>query len=187
MATHHFTLVPQPLTETILMELEDRGLVRMLRPTRALLNNPQMDRVDTIYESSREDGAHTMICVRKNQTEIRFTVHSDNEDVLFVNPGDTALKPLYIIFALYKGGELKQRAADGNLTADDFLALQVTFNNPTTCIFTIYKDTPHCEITAPGNDEAPIFYVTEPSQMKMSYIDFPNVVFSLGSKDSIEV
>ena len=174
-------LKPQLLTHEILKTLEIRGLISQLSPTDLISSNPDYDAVDTMYTSEPESGAHKLICVRKNQTDIRLTVHSENEEVIFLNQTDTVFKPLYLIISLLRYNELNQKLLAGELTADDVMALEVNFNDPYTSVFTILKDTPHCEITIPGTDPAPIFYVTESAEIAMQTIDTGPISFHLQS------
>lgn len=173
------TLQPRKLTKKILLDLEKRGLVVLLKPTPKIIDAPEKDCVEPIYVSSPASGPHQLLCVRKNTTHIRLTTHSDNEELIFITSQGADVKPLYVVIAKHPLPTLREKAEKGTLAADDVLALEVAFNDPETIIFTILKETPHCEITVPGPGEAPVFYVTEPASMEMRYIDLPQIAFSL--------
>jgi len=179
MLTTALSLQPQRLTHEILIDLETRGLIKRLCPTDLIQANPQYDAVDTIYSSSPGSGAHRLICIRKNQTRIALTVHSENEEVIFLNSGSTSFKPLYLIISLVSLDALLEKIQNETLSSDDILALEVDFNDLHTQVFTILKDTPHCEITVPGSNPAPIFYVTESADIQMHSVDMGAISLQL--------
>jgi hypothetical protein len=170
-----FFLHPQKITPHILLELERRGRIKRLSPTQAILQAPHTDNVDALYTADPRSGAHKLICVRKNQTEITLTAHTDNEEVIFLKDPGATFKPLYLIISQLSEQELRQKHAAKSLEKDDILALEVVYNDPQTLFFSIIKDTPHCEITIEGDHPAPIFFVTEPADISMRYIEFQDL------------
>lgn len=174
-----YYLRPQKITSSILADLERRERIKLLRAPRSISEAPQADAVDVLYVSAPDSGAHKLICVRKNQTNIRLTTHSENEEVIFLKAPDALFKPLYLIISLLPENELLKKNATGSLADDDILALEVVYNDPQTLFFTILKGTPHCEITVQGNDPAPIFFVTEPADITMRYVDLNGISFKL--------
>ena len=53
------------------------------------------------------------------------------------------------------------------LTEDDFIAVVFEHNDHKTCIFTMLRDTVHCEVALPGAGEGPVFFVAEPSRLQL--------------------
>ncbi len=172
-------LTPQPLTKAILDDLEKRGLVRTLQPTRRIADQPDLDCADPIYISAAASGPHQLLAVRKNVTAVRLTIHNDNEEVIFLRPPQVTFKPLILVIAKLPLKELVARATAGTLEEDDVLALTVKMNDPATAVFTILKDTAHCEVTTANPGEAPVFYVAEPSQMTMRYVDLKDTALRI--------
>jgi hypothetical protein len=171
------TLTSQKLTKAILEDLEKRGLVAILRPTPRIKANPDLDCAEPLYISAAAAGPHQLLAVRKNVTQIRLTFHNDNEEVIFLKPPQASFKPLFLVIGLHSMKEFQTKAAQGTLTERDVLALTVTMNDPETAVFTILKDTVHCEVTTAGQGEAPVFYVSEPSAMTMRYVDLKETSF----------
>lgn len=174
-----FYLQPQKITAALLEYLEKRGRIKQLRPPQSITEAPHADAVEDLYVSAPGSGAHKLICVRKNQTAIRLTTHSENEEVIFLKDPHVLFRPLYVIISVLSENELLQKYTAGRLADDDIIALEVVYNDPQTLFFTIVKDTPHCEITVAGDDPAPIFYVTEPADIAMQYVDLKGLTFTL--------
>jgi hypothetical protein len=172
------TIHPQKLDYALLCDLDERGLLCMLKPTKEITANPCKDSVSTLYSSSRQSGSHKLICVRKAQTDIRLTVHNENEEVIFLSNEATA-RPLYLILGLCPRSQFEEKVRMKELSSNDLVALEVDYSNIKTAIFTVPPVTPHCEITILGTDPAPIFYVTEPTDIQMSYVDVGPYVFKL--------
>ena len=152
----------------ILSFLEKRNLIRTLKPTKKMLNaRVKGGMVQTIYSSSIEFGSHKLLCINLNSAGIKLNSHPDNEEFIVVDSALRKFKPLYIVVGLYKHGLLEKKAQAGNLSKDDFVVLRLKYNNPRFSVFTMLKDTVHCELTLPGKGVPPIFFVAEPSKLKM--------------------
>jgi hypothetical protein len=174
MAMRSIPLTPVPTTPRLLRSLEKRGLIRTLTPTAKVLRpKKKSGAVDRFYASSSAWGGHTLLCIGKKSTEIKMTYHPDNEELILINGTGRRFKPLYLIVGLHKQNILEKKAARGALTARDFLAIELSFNDPRTSFFVMLKDTPHCEVTLPGRGMHPIFFVTEPAKMKCSRVSIP--------------
>lgn len=169
----------EPLTEKALADLENRGLVARFQPPADIADRPEEDAAKIVYLAGEKSGPHQLLCVRKTVTEIKLTDHDENEEVIFVDPKADRFRPLYLIIGLDKTDKLKEKARQGKLSAADFKALRVRYNDPATCVFSILKDVPHCEITVPGKKEAPVFFVTEPHKVGFEYLDFEGAVFKM--------
>ena len=164
-------LKPINITPKIAASLEHRGLIRLFKPTaKALRTGQGKCVVDKIYSTARRFGTHKLICVGKNETRITLTTHPDNEDFIVINPSNHKFKPLYLIIGLDETRNLERKAKAGKLDTRDFIALRLKYNDPKTSVFTMLKDTIHCEVTIAGKGTAPVFFVTEPSDFSMKRI-----------------
>jgi len=173
-------LKPVKITQKILNFLEKRKLIRTLRPTKKILELKKKNTggIDNLYVSSPKQGAHKLLCVVKDDININLSVHTDNEEVILINTEKVKFRPLILIIGLYKNKEFEKKAKNGNITKRDIVAVSLEYNKSTS-VFTILKDTPHCEVTLPGKKAHPVFYVTEPSEMKMKYTNTNNYKFEL--------
>jgi hypothetical protein len=172
-------LKPVNPSQRILTLLEERKLIRTLKPTKRLINaKSQRGSVETIYSSSLEFGSHKLICISLNSAKVRLNSHPDNEEFIIVNNTRHKFRPVYIVIGLHKHALLEKKARQQILSQDDFIFLRLKYNDPKTCIFTMLKDTVHCELTFPGEGRSPIFFVTEPSRLKMRHLKLNGYKFS---------
>ncbi|MGE4357314.1 MAG: hypothetical protein AB7E08_02015 [Candidatus Omnitrophota bacterium] len=165
-------LVPQEVNSRILSFLEKRKLLRLLRPPRR--GNRYGKKgcfVDKIYTTSPRFGTHKLICVTLNTSEIRLNSHPDNEEFILINSNHHIFKPLYLLLALHKHKVLEEKIRRRNLSEKDFILLRLKYNSPETSVFTLLKNTVHCEVTLGGRGSPPIFFVTEPSRLTADYIN----------------
>ena len=161
----------RPTRETMQM-LEDKGLIHRLCPGHDT-HNPPLGEIEfsELYASDRKFGPHRIISVTINRMEFSaFGTHSDHEEFLLIGREDT--KPLYLLIALLEESELSQRIAAETLTADDFLLLDLVFNDPELSFFTMKKGVPHGEATSGGDGIPPTFYVTEPQDLDLIPTNF---------------
>jgi hypothetical protein len=166
-------LKPVNITYEILCFLEEKQLIRTLRPTLKILQNHSLGgMVDTIYTSSSEFGSHKLICVglSADSTQIILNSHPDNEEFIIINNTFTKFKPLYMAIGLHKHNILEEKAKNKELTSDDIMLLRLKYNNAKTSIFTMLRDTPHCELTTKEEGTHPVFFVSEPSNLTMNYL-----------------
>jgi hypothetical protein len=174
------TLRPLEATKRILARLEKKGLIRTFKPTRKILRLGARKKggVDTVYSSSTRYGSHKLICIRQDDfSEVALTYHDDNEEFLLINNTPLKFKPLYIVIGLRKRRELERKAGSGRLSGKDIMVLKFGYNDPATSIFTMLKDTPHCQITKAGKGRPPIFFVTEPSRLTGGPVKLPGYKF----------
>ena len=174
------TLSPAEATEKILARLEKKGLIRTFRPTPKILKLGYRKKggVDTIYSSSPRFGSHKLICIRQDDfLEIALTYHDDNEEFLIMNSTPLKFKPFYIVIGLHKRREFEEKARNKSLSEKDIIVIRFKYNDPATSIFTMLKDTPHCQITKPGRGRPPIFFVTEPSRLTGGLVRLPGYKF----------
>lgn len=172
-------LKPKKITMKILDEMHKNNLIKLFLPTEKIENNLNADIVEELYASDVKYGSHKLICVRKNTSVIQLTTHPENEEVIFLDRKNRRFKPLFLIIATCENAEFEKKAALGEITEADVLALEVEYNNALMSSFTILKDIPHCEVTISGAGEAPIFYVTEPTDMTMDYTKVKEYEFQL--------
>lgn len=170
------------VTEKILTRLEKKGLIRTLKPTPKILKLGARKKggVDTIYSSAPEFGPHKLICVTKEDSrEVALNFHPDNEEFIIINNTAIIYKPLYIVIGLRKCKEFKARAEKKILNKNDFIVLRMRYNDHKTCIFTMLKGTPHCEVVLPGKGGPPVFFVTEPANLGMTDLNLPGYELKL--------
>ncbi|MBU1999100.1 MAG: hypothetical protein ABIG46_06375 [Candidatus Omnitrophota bacterium] len=181
-------LKPVNASEELFAQLEAKGLIQRLKPTKKILENHKTQgMVDLIYSSSPEYGAHKLICVglSHDSTQISLNSHPDNEEFIIMDSTRSCFAPLYIIISQHKHRELEEKARNKQLGSEDFVAVRLKYNDPYTSIFTMLKDVPHCEITEKKDGTPPIFFVTEPAQLTMNYPDLSGFQLKLDGKFSL--
>jgi hypothetical protein len=159
----------QNATPRILSVLEKKNLIRTFKtPRKVLLSQAENGAMQTIYCARRRWGSHKLICVKKNSAAIRLNFHPDNEEFILINNNKTEFRPLCIVMGLSKQKKLAEKIKKGSLKPGDFTALVFRHNDHQTCIFTMLRDTVHCEVALPGNGQGPVFFVAEPSRLKLN-------------------
>jgi hypothetical protein len=171
-----------PITPGILSFLERRKLILRLKAPKAVLDSRKPGgAMQTLYCSASCFGAHKLICVKKNSSGIKLTYHPDNEEFLLLNNSGRKFRPLYMVIGLDKYQGLRKKMKKRSLGPADFIALEMRYNHPQTSVFTMLKNTPHCELSAEGKDNGPVFFVAEPSRLKMRSARFNGYKFILQS------
>lgn len=171
-------LKPVTVTSKILSFLERRNLIRTLKPTKRVLNSKsKRGALGTIYSSSLKFGSHRLICIKPDLAKIKLNSHPDNEDFIIINNTANKFRPLYMVIGLHKHRLLEEKAKNKKLIKDDFIFLRLRYNDPKTSIFTMLKDTPHCEFILPGDGPTPIFFVAEPGRLKMRVLKLDGYKF----------
>ncbi|MCK9595273.1 MAG: hypothetical protein PHH68_05650 [Candidatus Omnitrophica bacterium] len=168
-------------TARILKSLEARGLIRRLDPPKAILDSRSANgAVRTIYASAPRFGSHKLICIKLNSPVPKLNSHEDNEEFIIVNPGGNRLNPVYILIALDKHEAFERKARGPGLRPEDFVFLRMKYNDFSCCIFTMLKGAVHCEVALKGKAGfgAPVFFVSEPSKLKMKMARLNGHVFS---------
>jgi hypothetical protein len=170
-------------TAAALAALEKKGLIRLLKATAKVTNvRTGTGAVDVHYRSDPRHGGHCLIGVGKRNTDIEFSWHPGNEDLILLKPGAGKFKRLFLVVSLLKGARFLKALEKGKLTAADFAAVELVFNDPRTMYFTVLKDTVHCEITDRGPGQHPVFFVSEPSKLKMNRIKTKKYIFCLAGE-----
>lgn len=166
------SLKARKLSPAILAFLAKRRLIRPLVPTRNVVQcRSSRGTVGTIYRSQKAYGTHKLICVRSATGSMRLNSHQDNEEFILISPDAAAFSPLYMIIGLHKHAIIERKARRRALKPSDFIALELVYNDPRVSIFTMLKNTPHYEFGASGRKQAPIFFVAEPSRLKLRVLD----------------
>jgi len=173
-------LTPQIVSLDILSELEQLKLIRLFEHPQVTQNLPQgKNKVEPIYISNSDFGGHKLISVGLNSNTIRLNSHPDNEEFLLFNTAAEISKKLYLLICKCKHNELQKKIETNELTALDFLLLQMVFNHPQLSLFTMLAFTPHCEITEPIDKPNPCFFVTEPAKLPQNFIDYNDYEFEI--------
>ena len=168
----------RPTVEVMKM-LENKGLIYRLCPGHDELNPPagEIDYKE-LYVSDEKYGPHRIITVTINRFSFsEFGTHSDNEEFLII--GDTNVKPLYLLVALMNKEDFNKKIENGTLSEEDFILLDLEYNNPETSFFIMNKNIPHGEATVEGNIKAPSFYVTESRGLDLIKTDFKDFEISI--------
>lgn len=161
-------LTPQNADFRILALLERKNLIRTFSPPKKVLaSQAKNGAMQTIYRSHHRWGTHKLICVKKNSPEIKLNFHPENEEFILINNNGAKFRPLCIIIGLLKQKELARKLKKGLLGEEDFIALRFQHNDHKTCVFTMLRDTVHCEAVLPGPGQGPVFFVAEPSRLKL--------------------
>ncbi len=169
-------LTPVRFTPAVAAMLERRKLIRLLKPTPKInACRKKGGMLDMVYASSPRFGSHALACIRCCWGNLGLNSHPDNEEFIFMHPQPGQFKPIYMVFGLQKHGQLQKKARAGRLSGKDFLAVEIPYNDPRLSIFTVFKDTLHCEFVPAGRKPSPIFYVTEPSRLPMRWFDSAGV------------
>ncbi len=166
-------LKPINITPSILSFLEKKNLVKTFNPSKRIIcSKRKKGLVETVYSTDKRFGTHKLICVKlRNSSRMRLNSHPDNEEFIIINNTKYKFKPLYLAIGLCKHTEFEEKIKNKKLTEKDILILRLKYNDIKTCIFTMLKNTPHCELTEEGRTGMqPIFFVTEPTDLKMTKI-----------------
>ena len=165
------TLKPVEMTPVVMHLLEQKDLIIRLCPDHHQLDVEAGEtKSEAIYKSDIQYGSHMLITVTVNKTTFEnFGWHEDHEEFLLI--GDTKSSPMYLVIALCDHITLERKIANEALTADDFVALSVKYNDPYVSFFTMKKHIPHGELVKESTDNPPTFYVTEPTDMHLNRLD----------------
>ncbi len=173
-------LKPVAMTGETMTQLERLGLISRLVPGKHQLQpQPGETLVRTVYEGDPRYGPHKLISVTVNNPQCaNFGSHPDNEDFLML--GDPESGPLYLIIALCLQDQLAAKLRARLVTAADFIALTIKYNDPEVSFFTMLKDVPHGECLGGGSAKPASFYVTEPRDLGCDLNDFGDYRLQIG-------
>ena len=175
------TLKPVYSCKKIFDLLEKKKLIKPLKPTKkAIATRTKTGTVDILYTSRKTFGGHRLMCIGKRNTKVQLCYHKDNEDLMFLNPGNIDYKPLYLIFAFDKVDVFLKKLKNNDLKNSDFITVKIMYNNMNLSFFTVLKNTVHCEVTTEGNKKQhPVFFVSESSNLKNNKIPHKNLQFGI--------
>lgn len=154
-----------------MQELEDQGLIIRLAPRHhELALPPGVAKGKPVYQAERSHGGHMLLACTINQVGLqRFGHHLEREEFLLI--GDPSREPLYL--AIFRGQHpaLEEKIQNHTLTANDFVCLQVVWNDPEVSFFTMLAGVPHGECVLRETQQPPSFYVTEPTGITLEKTD----------------
>jgi hypothetical protein len=174
------TIKAVPITASILYSLEKSGLIRTLKATPNVLQcRSPKGTVGTIYRSGKKSGTHKLISIRCTTEKGKLNFHTDNEEFLLVNSNAKKFSSLYMVVCLHKNEVLAGKINNKQLCENDFIALRLKYNDPCVSIFSMLKGTAHFELAAKNRKQAPVFFVSEPSELKMHLVKMPGYEIAL--------
>jgi len=121
-------------------------------------------------ENFRAD-KHGFHSVTITYTEIFPAYHPHGEhEIVMVWDSVKNFHPLYFVFALHKKDEYLNRLKSGKLSAEDYLAIRVPYNDPAYSSFIVWNETVHCECTDTSSHYLPYpsFFVLEPDPLTVN-------------------
>ena len=175
------TLKPVKSSTKVFKYLEKKGLISVLKPTdKALKTRTKTGTVDILYTSNKKFGSHRLMCIGKRTKKVQLCYHFDNEDFIFINPGNIDYQKLYLIFALDKIDVFSKKLSKNLLSSKDFVAVEIVYNDPNLSFFTMLKKTVHCEVVKDEDKQHPVFFVTESSDLKNNKIKHKDLTVTVG-------
>ena len=173
-------LKPQKMTAEIMNQLEELGLIIRIMPSREIHRlkvKPGEVLGGYIYKSDTSAGSHSLVNVALDNSEFfNFGTHPDNEEFLLL--GGIGEKKMLLLVSLLTKDKLDTKIATGELTSEDFICLDVVFNDPELSFFVMLQDVPHGECCM-GSGLPATFYVTEGSTLGLQKTDFRNYKFMI--------
>ncbi|MDR1196284.1 MAG: hypothetical protein LBL00_07405 [Endomicrobium sp.] len=174
-------LKPEKASLSLFLKLEKKKLIRLIRPLKKTIETrTKTGAVERFYTSRSKNGSHTFMSVGKRTEDIKLSFHDDNEEFLLINPLNLKFKKLYLVISYLKKKDFFKKAENNALSAKDFAAIELEFNNPALSFFIMLKDTVHCETTDNSGGQHPVFFVTEASRLKDNKIRMKNFDIRLG-------
>lgn len=175
------TLKPVKSSTKVFKYLEKKGLISVLKPTdKALKTRTKTGTVDILYTSNKKFGSHRLMCIGKRTKKVQLCYHFDNEDFIFINPGNIDYQKLYLVFALDKIDVFSKKLSKNLLSSKDFVAVEIVYNDPNLSFFTMLKKTVHCEVVKDEDKQHPVFLVTESSDLKNNKIKHKDLTITVG-------
>ncbi len=172
-------LHPIEMTPDIMQMLEDKGLIFRLYPGHHAVDVKEGDILEpTLYDGDQRFGPHKLIALTMNRHIFdSFGYHPDNEEFLLIGNPDT--KPLYLLVALCMKTDLEAKINNKELTDEDFITLQLKYNDPEVSFFTMRKYVPHGEAVGFSDAHPPSFYVTRSDGFDVELINMGSYEFRL--------
>lgn len=173
-------LTPWEMTESLMQELEDEGLITRLCPGG---HDGPVDEGETIgadlYEPTEGYGPHKLIVVLVNREGFPgFATHPAHEEFWLV--GRENRDPMYIVIGTCKREVMEEKVRTGTLREEDFVLLRARYNDPGVSFFVMNPGIPHGEgIIRQGKGPAS-FYVTESRDLPLDILDLGEYCLDIG-------
>lgn len=163
---------PVPVSEEVMVKLEECSVIRMLRPGKDILEVGMGEsKHQSVYECDETFGPHKLICVTINSVEpTNFLYHNDHEDFILLDLPDR--EELIITMSLHHHCVLEEKIENKTITEEDFISVIFKPNDPFLSFFTMKAGYPHVETCRRLSQKPPSFYVTESRDLDENYIDF---------------
>ena len=175
------TIKPIKSSVKVFNFLKKKGLISVLKPTnKAIKTRTKTGTVDILYTSNKRFGSHRLMCIGKRTKKVQLCYHLDNEDFIFIKPGNIAYQKLYLVFALDKIDIFARKLSKNILSNKDFIAVEVVYNDPNLSFFTMLKKTVHCEVVKEEDKPHPVFFVAESSKLKNNKIKHKDLKIFVG-------
>lgn len=174
-------LKPQKMTPSLMEQLEREGLIRRLAPGRDDLDAAPGETLGgDLYQPKEGYGPHKLITVTVNRESFAaFGTHPDNEEFWMI--GDPDRRPLYLAIARMDRPALEEKLRAGTVTPQDFVLLEMCYNDPQVSFFVMLAGIPHGEAVAPGTGTPPSFYVTESRDLPLDVMDLGEYTLQVDS------
>jgi hypothetical protein len=163
---------PMPVSEELMEQLEDYGVIRRIRPGKDILDTKHGEsKHESVYECCDSFGPHKLIRVTINSSVPKnFLYHSDNEDFMLIDlPHRTNL---ILTMSIHHQKVLEEKIKTKSVNPDDFLSVILKSNDPYLSFFTMNAGYPHVETCVIESDTPPSFYVGESRDLDENHIDF---------------
>lgn len=154
--------------------LISNGFISTVRSRDELYSLPEnRAQVDIVHECNAY-GGNKLINVGMNLSwPSMFHHHPAHEQVFLMSGMKT--KPLYIAFAFNGLEGFMRRKNQECLGEEDFIIVEMLYNNPEWSSFAINPGVLHGEFTCLGEGTNPVLIVTEPSDMATNMVDISEV------------
>jgi len=167
--------------EEVFSRLEERHILKRFlscQPYRELHGKPYD--VNELYSTDEIFGGHKLICVNYDNACPELGYHEEKEDFILISAQPENHKPLYLLVGLAEHDVMKQKIMERRLGSEDFLIVELVFNDPVFSFFTMNSKIPHCELTQDGDKRPhPYFFVTEPRDLNTVKMDLNQYAIKL--------
>jgi hypothetical protein len=161
-----------PMTEPVMADLERRGLIIRLIPSREdhrVPVNEGKGKGIAVYQTPIRFGGHALVrCAIDYPSFHHFGTHPDNEEFLLL--GGNHEKDLLLLVSFLSKNAFIEKLDKQELSATDFVCIKCEPNNPNLSFFVMLKDVPHGECVV-GQGLPATFYVTEAAYLPLDEID----------------
>lgn len=173
-------LTPWEMTDSLMQELEDEGLIIRLCPGShdGPVNQGETIGVD-LYEPVEGYGPHKLIVVLVNREGFPgFATHPAHEEFWLV--GQENRDPMYIVIGTCRQEVMEEKVRAGTLSGDDFVLMRARYNDPKVSFFVMNPGVPHGEGIVPEGKGPATFYVTESRDLPLDILDLGDYCLEVG-------